>query len=400
MNDADRQRAQVDGATPMIGPLQLSPVDEERAARLHRDSLVFIAHDHCIADADIRRMVAGGVTAKQLHVSVDVRIGAPSATYQSSTKGPGLTLEGSLDPTTSDGFLKSALIALDHVDHVVAQSDGLISIALEPGDILAAKRRGGIALLLGAEGARLTEYRLEVLRILARLGLRHLQLSWAVDHPLGTTQSDTSGRGLTPLGLEFVRELNRLGLIVDVSHLSYRSIADAIDASVAPVLNGHSGALALNPTASQLLPDELIREMARKGGVVAVHFMSQIVKPGRHKATMVELMAQFEYLAKLVGVDHIACGPDYLTDGGRVALNQGIDVPFDFTDGLEDVSTMRNLTRAFVASGFSDSDIAKMLGGNLLRIFESARAVGREGIPPPERPSAPTGSITGGITPL
>jgi membrane dipeptidase len=381
-------------------PIELSPEQEQRAQRLHRESLIFFAHDHCIEEAEIRRMSAGGVTAKQLHLSVDVRIWGTPELFRSSARELE-ALDGRFaDPTVSDGSLKSALIAFDYVDGIVRRSGGAITVALEPADILAAKERGRIALVLGAEGARLTEYRLELLRALARLGLRHLQLTWAVENPIGATQNDASGRGLSPLGRDFVAELNRLGLIVDVSHLSYRSILDAVEASSAPVLNGHSGALALNPTQPQLLPDEVIQEMAKKGGVVAVHFMSQVVKPGRDKARFGHLMAQFEYLARLVGTEHIACGPDFLSAPARVASNQGISEPFTFTEGVEDVTAMINVTRGLVASGFSDKDVARMMGGNLLRLFTAARTGADATWIGAPRAVSETGALTGGITPL
>ena len=267
-------------------PVVLSEGDEARAIELHRRSTVMVVHDHSFGLDDIERMRAGGVTAKQLHLSVDVRLWGTPELFRSTVASGTSSSEAASDPAHSDGFLKSALIALDHVRRVAASSGGYIIVALEPDDIIAAKTAGGIALMLGSEGARMTEYRLEVLRAWADLGLRHLQLSWAIDHPLGADQRDRSGRGLTPLGRAFVRELNRLGLIVDVSHLSYASILDAVEESAVPVLNGHSGASALNDTQPQLMPDHVIRAMAARHGVVAIHFMSQMVKPGRTKASL------------------------------------------------------------------------------------------------------------------
>lgn len=377
----------------------LTTGQEERAARLHKESLVFITHDHCILEEEVRRMVDGGVTAKQLNLAVDVRLWGTPDRYRASRTGPELDAANSQDAAASSGFLKSALIAYELVLEMVERSDGRVSLALEADDIVDAKARGAVALLLGSEGARLTEYRVEILRVLARLGFRHLQLSWAVDHPLGATQHDMSGRGLTNLGREFVEELNRLGMIVDVSHLSYASIADAIDASSTPVLNGHSGTSALNETQPQLMPDDLIRHMAAKGGVVAIHFMSQMVKPGRDKASLDHLLDQFEHIAREVGPAHVACGPDYATHGDILAANQGIPTAFSYADGVEDISLMPNLTRGFVARGFSDVEIAGFLGGNLLRLFHDVRAA-RSSAPVAPLEVQALGSLTGGLTPL
>lgn len=383
----------------VIEPIKVSAEVEERAQRLHRESTIFICHDHCIEEEQIRRMTAGGVTAKQLHIGLDVRLWGTPEQFRSSSASCGRPLKAHADPTTSDGFLKSAVIALDYVYELTERTNGEITLALEPADIVAAKKNNRLALLLGAEGARLTEYRLEVLRILVRLGLRHLQLTWAVDNPVGATQNDTSGRGLTDFGRSLIGELNRLGVIVDVSHLSYQAILDAVSASKVAVLNGHSGAKALNSTQPQLLPDEVIQAIAERGGVVAVHFMSQLVKPGRDKASLEHLMAQFEYLVRLVGADHVACGPDYLSGPDRVALNQGISQPFSFAEGVEDISTMFNVTRGLVTLGLSDEDVAKIMGGNLLRLFAEARA-GADRSPRAAAPIAEMGVLTGGITPL
>ncbi len=367
--------------------LTLSPAQEAHAEQLHREMLIFICHDHELFPESLQRMRDGGVTAKQVHISLDGLIFADRDTFYASRD-------------LRQGYLKNALIAMDYVHWQAESSQGKIVIARTPQDIVQAKAKGQIALLLGAEGPRLIEDRLEVLRMLYRMGLRHLQLSWAWETTVGASQNDKSGRGLSDFGRDLIGELNRLGIIVDVSHLSYQSIADALELSSTPILNSHTGAAALNPEQGQLLPDELLVATAQQGGVLAIHFMSQMVKPGRHKATFAELMRQFEYVANLVGAEHVACGPDYTYLDSRMWLNQGITEPFTFADGAEDMSMMANVTRGLVAQGFSDSEITGIMGGNLLRLFQivqdsAAPSVGKylplmQGI----------GANTGGATPL
>lgn len=367
--------------------VKLSPADEERAQRLHRDSLIMICHDHDLFPGDLEAMRRGGVTAKQLHICKDNLIWADRETFLASAE-------------LEEGYLKRALVAIDYIYWQVEQFQGQIIVALEPQDILKAKEQGAIALLLGSEGPRLLENRLEVLRMLHRLGLRHIQLSWAWETTVGAPQSDKSGRGLTDFGRDLIREMNRLGIIVDVSHLAYQSIYDALETSTTPILNSHTGAAALNPEQAQLLPDDLIRAMAAQGGVLAIHFHSLLVKPGRHKATFSELMDQFAYVADLVGTDHIACGPDYSYLEPRIWENQGHSVPFTLAEGVEDISQMVNVTRGLVARGFSDEDIRKIMGGNLLRLFETACDAASPG-PWPYVPYAEgIGACTGGTTPL
>lgn len=404
-------------ATP-ASPVKLSRADEERAQRLHRDTTIFICHDHAIFPEDFAAMARGGVTAKQLNLSVDARLHTDRETFLASVSGRGYGREVKrherslpgvddtvavrpLGPTESDGFLRSSLVAFDYVYWQVERSRGRLRVALEPEDIVAAKRDGAQTVVLGSEGSRLLEDRLEILRMLFRLGLRHLQLSWAVETTVGAPQSDRSGRGLTEFGKDLVRELNRLGVIVDVSHLAPRSQYDTLDLSTSPVLNSHTGATALNPTQPQLLDDDLIKAFAAQGGVMAMHFHSGLVKPGRHQAKFDELMAQFEYVAKVAGTDHVACGPDYLDlRDTRLWENQGITTPFTITEGVEDIGKFLNVTRGLVSRGFSDDDIRKMLGGNLLRIFRGARAKASHEDWEYTPSVKGLGASTGGITPL
>ncbi len=367
--------------------IRLSPSDEERARQLHRDSLIFVCHDHNLFPEDMEAMRRGGVTAKQVHVCLDAQLWSDKETFDASA-------------AREEGYLRRALVAMDYLYWQVEQSQGQLVVALEPEDILKAKAQGQVALLLGAEGARLLEGRLEVLRMLDRLGLRHLQLSWAFNTKVGASQRDMSGRGLSDWGRELIRELNRLGIIVDVSHLSHQSMFDALETSATPLLNSHTGALALNPGLYQLLPDDLIRAIAAKGGVLGIHFMSVLVKPGGHQATFDELMRQFEYAINLAGSDHVACGPDYFPlDDPRLWENTGYP-PYTFAEGVEDISQMLNVTRGLVALGFSDQDIRKIMGGNLLRLFQTARLAAKSGpwnyVPYAEG----LGACTDGVTPL
>jgi membrane dipeptidase len=291
------------------------------------------------------------------------------------------------------------VIAIEHVREQIEASEGGLVLALEPEDIRTAKARGAAALMLGSEGSRLVQDSFEVLRALHRLGLRHLQLSWAWETSVGTPQSDTSGRGLTAFGRDLVRELNDLGVMIDVAHLSYASIAEVVDASRVPILCSHSGSLKLNPEQTVMLPDHLLKKIADAGGVVAVHFMSQIVKPGRHKATFAELMAQFRYLLDLIGPEHVACGPDFAYLDPRMWQNAGITVPYSYAEGVDDITHMRNVTAGLVSLGLSDAEILAVQGENLMRLFEHARRSASR-TPARPMPPGPIGARTGGTTPL
>ena len=403
-------------------PLVLDEQQEERARRLHRDSLVFVSHDHEIRAENIALMKPGGVTAKQLQIALDGQIWADLDTFVSSAPRESLRreyqrkvdegsasehyaklLEVAPEESSSAGFLRRSLIALDYVMWQVETSKGQLRIAFEPADIVKAKKDGASILVLGSEGARLIEERLEVLRVLVRFGLRHLAISWAWDTPIGAPQSDRSGKGLTEFGKDLVRELNALGVIVDVAHLARQSIWDVLATSTAPIHMAHSGAEALNPREGRtvLLPDDMLKAIAAQGGVVGVHFMSHFVKPGRDQASVMDLVRQLSYLTELIGSDHVACSPDYLKLDPRTWENQGLagPSPFSYPPGLADISGFLNVTRGMVAGGLSDKDITNILGASLLRLFGDARkcATGTPATysPRPKR----IGDATEGITP-
>jgi membrane dipeptidase len=401
--------------------MTLSPQAEERARKLHEAATIFISHDHNIRAADVKQMAQGGVTAKQLHISLDGQVWADLDMFLTSAPRVSMQreydrhlLEGtatdwyasvvarSPEVVTSAGFLKRALVAMDYVMWQVESSGGAIRIAREPADVVDAKKDGATALVLGSEGNRLIEERVEVLRMLVRLGLRNLGLTWAWDTPVGAPQGDTSGRGLSDYGRDLIHELNSLGVMVDVAHLARRSICDAVETSKAPVMMSHSGAEALNPEQGRtvLLPDDVIRAIADAGGVIGVHFMSHFVKPTRAKAVVADLVRQFAYLTELVGSEHVVCSPDYMFVDPRTWENHGLSgTPFTYPYGLEDIGGFANLTRGLVEAGFSDEDILNILGRAHLAYFERVRKAAQ---PPPaeyEPKSRGIGTATEGTTP-
>jgi membrane dipeptidase len=396
--------------------LTLTAEQERQAERLFRENISFICHDHNLLLPDLEMLRRSGVTAKEVHISRDGQTMADRRTFLSSATRAALEGErrrvgaatGDLpedvpdiaDAAHSGRFLHWALIALDHILSAIAESGGGLVLALEPEDVVEAKRRGVAALLIGTEGSRLLQDSFEVLRALHRLGLRHLQLTWAWETSVGTPQSDRSGRGLSDYGLDLVRELNDLGVMIDVAHLSYASMADVLRTSRAPILCSHTGALALNPEQTVCIPDHLLDAIAERKGIVAVHFMSQIVKPGRHRATFAELMAQFTYIAERIGPEHVALGPDFTQLDPRMWLNAGITVPFMYAEGVEDVTRIPNVVRGLVAAGFADDEVRGILGGNLLRLFGTVRAARSGASRPRPWDARAAGALTAGTTPL
>ena len=262
---------------------------------------------------------------------------------------------------------------------------------------------GKIASMIGVEGGHSIENSLSVLRQLYEQGARYMTLTHSdtLDWADSATDDERHG-GLTPFGEEVVREMNRLGMLVDLSHVSIPTMKQAIHTSRAPVIFSHSSARAIADHPRNV-PDEVLRLTAKNGGVVMVNFYPGFVVPAaaerskqglpfyrqleakygedREKiraemwnfytrnpvppGTLEIVLDHIEHIAKAAGVDHVGLGSDY--DGiGSVPV------------GLEDVSTYPNITQGLLDRGFSEEDIKKMLGGNLLRAMREAEKVSQE----------------------
>lgn len=365
--------------------------------RIHGEATIALTHNHMMFREEFERMRAGGVTLAFAVVAMDGRMHAPTSRWLDSLKN-------------DEGLLRDALVAIDYLEWLCAQPGSPVLIAREPSDVSRAKKEQKVALMLGCEGSRFLERRLSTLRTVARLGMRYVAPMWFYDCAVGTAQeSDEGPAGLTPWGRELIAESNRLGLIIDITHFSEPSIVECCAISKTPVLVSHTGARALNPEAKQLLTDRAIKAVGASGGVLGMMFQSFIIKPGYDKAPLEALLRQFEYCASLVGPEHVAVGPDYQyldprVSGGNNPTGRSPG-PFTYPDGVEDPSTLMVLTEALLGRGFSEKEVKLILGGNVMRLFEQARANaapgpqgdyshvgehGRHGI----------GTVTEGLTPV
>lgn len=280
----------------------------------------------------------------------------------------------------------------DMPDHIV-----LCTTAEE---VRQAHRQGKIAALIGMEGGHMLNNSLAILRMYAKLGVRYLTLT----HSRNTDWADSSGdqpkyNGLTDLGKEIVRELNRLGVMVDISHVSDKTFWDVLEISRAPVIASHSScrALANHP---RNMTDEMIKALAAKGGVIHINYHTGFLDDAaaqydrRASSRMQQLMATYandierarmelrqefgprptvswekiiehiDHVVKLVGVDHVGLGSDF----------DGAEMPA----GMDDVSYLPKITEALLRRGYSESDIRKILGENTLRVMAEVERVARE----------------------
>jgi membrane dipeptidase len=301
------------------------------------------------------------------------------------------------------GFAKTQLEQIDIARRLIARYPDTFTLASTAADIRAAKAAGKIGGMLGAEGGHAIEDSLALLRMYYDLGVRYMTLthnnhtSWA-----DSAMDSTPGRGgLTEFGEQVVAEMNRVGMLIDLSHTAPDTMRDAIRVSKAPVIFSHSSARALCEIPRNV-PDDVIKALPANGGVLMVTFVSPFtsqaaadvalpamkdylaraqgkseaertaiyeeiaaeMKKNMPKVTVAAVADHIEYIRKLAGVDYIGIGSDY--DGNS-----------SWPEGLEDVSMFPNLFAELVRRGWSDEDLGKIAGGNVLRALEQAEAVAR-----------------------
>ncbi|KZS18074.1 Dipeptidase [Daphnia magna] len=228
-------------------------------------------------------------------------------------------------------------------------------------------RRGKIGSLIGVEGGHSIDSSLSVLRMMYDMGVRYMTLTHACPTPWAdNSQLDNAGgvpvsNGLSAFGKIVVKEMNRLGMLLDLSHISRKTMKDALEMSVAPVIFSHSSAYSVcNNTRN--VPDDVLRLVAKKKGVVMVNFYSDFVTCGISKATIEDVANHMDHIRNIAGADYIGIGADY---------NGVTRVP----EGLEDVSKYPDLFALLLSRGWTENELEKVAGLNLLRVFREAEAV-------------------------
>jgi len=305
------------------------------------------------------------------------------------------------------GAARRTLDMIDSVYRAVERHPRDLMIATSVADIRRAKQQGKIAALMGIEGGHAIEDSLPTLREFYRLGVRYMTLTWNnTNNWADAGRGEKKHHGLSDFGKDVVREMNRLGMMVDVSHVSDETMSAALDVSKAPIIASHSSARALS-NVPRNIPDDLLRRIAKNGGVVQVNFYSEFVdektvgpqnaeREARLKAQQAEIDAKYkddperhgeesdkleaanplpplpisklidhiDHIVKVAGIDHVGIGADF--DGAN-----------DMPEGAQDVSMLPNITYELLKRGYSERDIRKILGENLLRAFAEVERVSR-----------------------
>jgi membrane dipeptidase len=300
------------------------------------------------------------------------------------------------------GYARIQLEQIDIARHMIAKYPDQLALALSADDIRHDFKQGKIGSLIGMEGGHAIEHSLGALRAYYDLGARYMTLTHNVTLDWADAALDSARHnGLTPFGDSVVREMNRLGMLVDLAHVSAATMSDALNVSQAPVIFSHSAARGLVDVPRNV-PDSILRRVTANGGIVMVPFVTGFVSPAvmlydqstrpvmkdlqakygndtagitreinqwraahpEPRATLSQVADQIEYVRKVAGVDHVGIGGDF----------DGIT---EVVQGLEDVSTYPALFAELARRGWSDGDLRKLAGENFLRVFAQAEAVAR-----------------------
>ena len=322
-----------------------------------------------------------------------------------------------VEPETNQGhYARHTFDLIDSVYEQAARHPDRMMMAFSAGDIERAHREHKLAALMGIEGGHSIEADIHLLRDYYRLGVRYMTLSWSNTNEWADSSGDIDDakvqhhNGLTDFGKQVVLEMNRLGMMVDISHVADKTFWDAIATTKAPVIASHSSARAL-VNAPRNMTDDMLKAVAKNGGVVQVNFFDGFIDENFRKAEEAQradqnaarekyiaqmrsegkevsfvgldrierewvakiprpplksLIDHIDHIAKVAGVDHVGLGSDF--DGVSGATPQGIDSAAD----------LPKITQALLDRGYSAEDIHKILGGNLMRVFREVERVSRE----------------------
>ncbi len=312
-------------------------------------------------------------------------------------------------PANSSAHRTLALI--DGTLEQVRKAPDKLQLCTSADQIIAAHKQGKFAVLMGIEGGHSIENSLGLLRDYYRLGVRYMTLTWSNTNDWADSSGDIDDpnikhhNGLTPFGKQVVQEMNRLGMMVDISHVSDKTFWDVIATTTAPIIASHSSARALT-NAPRNMTDEMLQAVAKNNGVVMVNFFPAFIDENWRKAWTAQaperkkaqdaleaeykakglavpytasdkidrefaakigrapfnsLIDHFDHVIKVAGIDHVGIGTDF----------DGIPVP---PDGIDSAADLPKITAALMARGYTPDTMKKLLGGNLLRVFATVQA--------------------------
>jgi membrane dipeptidase len=355
--------------------VELDKVEEERFQELMEKSVVVSLHEHSFVLPEDPGEFVEYFRSGRFWVGYE---GLARSGLDGFFDGllNGLALIRSPDPWDWDNVVHQIGIYRADLDH-----QDLLFVATRAEDFLRAHREGRIAVVIHLEGPPRIGDNLTKVDVLYGLGVRCMGVTYSRGNEFGSGLADRVDRGLTDLGYALVERMNKLGILIDISHAGDRTSLEVIEASRDPVVVTHAGARALWPT-RRMKPDEVILALAEKGGVFGIEAAPHTTLTRRNPRHSIEsVMEHFQYVEKLVGIDHVAFGLDTLF-GDHVALHrvfsaylsisrpgEGPEHPVvEYVDGLENPSEFANVVRWLIKHGYSDQEIGKVIGENVLRV--------------------------------
>lgn len=262
-----------------------------------------------------------------------------------------------------EGAARTQLEQIDIAREIIDTYPDVFELALDASDVERIFASGRIASMLGMEGGHAIENSLGALRAFHRLGVRYMTLTHNGTIDWADSAADTARHGgLTSFGREVVREMNRLGMLVDLSHTSPSTMNDVLDIARAPVIWSHASAFEVTEHPRNV-PDQVLERLPENGGVVMVTFVPAFVSEDG-EATLEDVADHIDHVANVAGVDHVGIGSDF----------DGIS---STPVGLEDASTFPALFAELSRRGWTEEQLAKLAGGNLLRVMREAESVAR-----------------------
>jgi len=341
---------------------------------------------------------------------VDVTVSAPDGQFdypravQGGLNLPFMSIYTPAEMEKEGGSFELANQLIDSVEAIAARAPDKFMLVYSVADAKKAMSSGRIGLALGMENGSPIDHKIENVRFFADRGIRYITLAHGLSNQICDSSYDKNRAwgGLSPFGKEVISEMNRVGIMVDISHVSDDAFWQTLEVTKAPVIASHSSARHFTPGFERNMNDEMIIALAKNGGVIQINWGSgfltaeanaystkmwatrtawleehgfdegstesdQYTRDYRENepypyATMAQVVDHFDHVIKLAGVDHVGIGSDF--DG------VGDSLPI----GLKDVADYPNLVAEFLRRGYSESDIAKILGGNLLRVWSEVEA--------------------------
>jgi membrane dipeptidase len=371
---------EVGRVAPFIYPV--SEEQERRVQHLLETNVIVSLHDHTAVYPD-----------DMGQIFEYVRQGRAWTGYQGlSLSGIDVLFENFMDGTalitSSAGWKWTDVIHDLGVRYSDLDHQEMVFVARTLEDLQRAKREGKIAFVATLESATPVENELDRVDVLYGLGVRSMGITYSESNALGSGLKEPRDGGLSHFGRRVVRRMNQLGMTIDTAHCGDKTARDVIEYSEQPTVISHVGARALWNT-RRMMPDDVFKACTEKGGVIGVEAAPHTTLTETHPRHSIEsYMEHLEYIANLVGIDHVACGPDTLF-GDHVGLHYafasqlsigsahaGVEYEeVEYVEGLENpAEVMPNVIRWLVKHGYSDDDIARVAGRNVLRVLQQTWA--------------------------